>query len=67
MDKPKKCAVRANWRSFLSHGTMYHIKMNSSLRETYRNLATKAERRNFIIGNGEAEPYIGGSRVRAAR
>ncbi|KAG6359804.1 hypothetical protein INS49_010857 [Diaporthe citri] len=65
--EPKKRAVRADWYSFFFRGTVYHIKMNSSLGETYQSLATKAEQRNFMIENGEAEPYICGSRVRAAR
>lgn len=65
--KPKKRAVRAEWYSFIYRGTMYHIKMNSPLGETYKSLATKAEQRNFMIENGEAEPYICGSRVPGKR
>ena len=65
--KPKKRAVRADWYSFYFRGMIYNIKMNSSLGETYRNLATKAEQRNFMIEKGEAEPRISGRRVRAAR
>lgn len=64
--KPKKRAVRADWYTFQFHGMMYHIRMNSSLGDTYRSLATKAEQREFAMEHGEAEP-VWGRRVRAAR
>lgn len=64
--KPKKRAVRAEWYTFQFRGMMYHIRMNSSLGETYRNLATKAEQREFAMEHGEAEP-VWGRRVRAVR
>lgn len=57
--KPKKRAVRADWYTFQYRGMMYHIKMNSSLGETYRNLATKAEQREFAMEHGEPEPVVG--------
>ncbi|KAK2598640.1 hypothetical protein N8I77_012035 [Diaporthe amygdali] len=66
-NKPKKRARRANLYSFLLRETMYHIEINSSLGETYRNLATKAEQREFMIEHGKAEPYNRGSRLWAAR
>lgn len=62
-NKPKKRARRANMYSFLIRETMYHIEINSSLGETYRNLATKAEQREFMIEHGKAEPYKRGSRL----
>lgn len=65
--KRKKRAVRAQWYSFQFRGMMYHIKINSSLGETYKSLATKAEQREFMIEHGEAEPYVSGCRLRAAR
>lgn len=65
--KPKKRAVRAEWYTYHYRGMMYHIRINSSLGETYRNLATKAEQREFAMEHGEAEPGFKGPRVRAAR
>lgn len=62
--KPKKRAVRAEWYTYTYRGMMYHIRMNSSLGETYRNLATKAEQREFAMEHGEPEPAFGGRRVR---
>ncbi|KAJ0109369.1 hypothetical protein J7T55_000294 [Diaporthe amygdali] len=64
--KPKKRAVRADWYTFTFLGMNYHIRMNSSLGETYRNLATKAEQREFAMEHGEPEPVVG-RRVWAAR
>lgn len=64
--KPKKRAVRAEWYTFTFRGMNYHIRMNSSLGETYRNLATKAEQREFAMEHGEPQPVVG-RRVRAAR
>lgn len=64
--KPKKRAVRADWYTFQFRGMMNHIRMNSSLGETYRNLATKAEQREFAMEHGEAEPVVR-RRVRAAQ
>lgn len=66
-NKPKKRAVRAAWYSYQFRGTMYHIKMDSSLGRTYQSLGTKAEQRDFMTENGEAEPCLCGSRLRAAR
>lgn len=65
--KPKKRAVRAEWYTYHYRGMMYHIRINSSLGETYRNLATKAEQREFAMEHGEAEPGFTGPRVKAAR
>lgn len=42
---------------------MYHIRMNSSLGETYKSLAMNAEQCNFMIEKGAAEPCVCGSRV----
>lgn len=64
--KPKKRAVPAEWYTFTFRGMNYHIRMHSSLGETYRNLATKAEQREFAMEHGEPEPVVG-RRVRAAR
>lgn len=64
--KRKKRAVRAEWYTFTFRGMNYHIRMNSSLGETYRNLATKAEQREFAMEHGEPVPVVG-RRVRAAR
>lgn len=65
--KPKKRAVRAEWYTFTFRGMNYYIRMNSSLGETYRNLATKAEQREFAMEHGEPVPVLGPRRVRAAR
>lgn len=62
--KPKKRAVRAEWYTFTFRGMMYHIRINSSLGETYRNLPTKAEQREFAMEHGEAEPAFKGRRMR---
>lgn len=64
--KRKKRAVRAEWYTFTFRGMNYHIRMNSSLGETYRNLATKAEQREFAMEHGEPVPVVG-RRARAAR
>lgn len=63
--KPKKRAVRADWYTFTFRGMRYHIRINTSLGETYRSLATKAEQREFAMEHGEPEPVVG-RRVRAA-
>lgn len=65
--KPKRRAVRAEWYTFTFRGMNYHIRMNSSLGETFRNLATKAEQREFAMEHGEPVPVVGPRRVRAAR
>lgn len=66
-EKPQKRAVRANLYAFIIRDTIYHIEIKSSLGETYRNLATKAEQREFMIKHGMAKPYNPGGRLWAVR
>lgn len=56
LNKPKRRAVRAEWYTLMFRGTMYQIKTNSPLGETYRNLATKAEQRDSLMEYGEKDP-----------
>lgn len=63
--KPKKRAVRAEWYTFSYRGMDYYINRYSSLGETFRNLRTKAERRDFAMEHGEPSPILGPRRVRA--
>ncbi|KAJ0115203.1 hypothetical protein J7T55_001613 [Diaporthe amygdali] len=56
-EKKKKRAVRATLYTARYDGKLYHVPINSSLGEAYRNLVTKAERLEFMIKNGVAEPY----------
>lgn len=66
-DKPQKRAVRANMYAFITRDTIYHIEIKSSLGETYRNLPTKAEQREFMIKHGKAKPNNLSCRLRAVR
>lgn len=65
-EKKKKRAVRANLYSYRIGGTIYHIPINSSLGEVYRNL-DRAQQLDFMIKNGLAKPYSNTGRLRVAR
>lgn len=66
-DKPQKRAVRANMYAFIIRDTIYQIEIKSSLGETYRNLPTKAEQREFMIKHGKAKPNNLSGRLWAVR
>ncbi|CAH0057355.1 unnamed protein product [Clonostachys solani] len=51
--KPRHKEHRASLYTFQhKDGTFYHVRMESELGEEYRKLATKAEKKAFILANG---------------